>query len=757
MTRPKLPPNFRLVSVLSAGREGEVLRVEHKGRALVLRIGSEVRAELEVLAAVRHPGLLGLEDFGHLPDGRAFVARPFVEGRSLAEVDWRDATADELFAGIGSMLEALEALHRAGFVHGDLKPSNVLLADDGRVLLVDFGLSRAVGSEQEPGGGVAGGSLFYAAPEVLVGGAPGPAADLFAVGVLVHELLVGQRAPAAEFYARFPREGFFEAAGSPAELLPEWARTWVSRMVATAPASRPASAAEALRDLAERLGQSPPELAPSVRPRVAALGGDPGREAWTHRVLDQLAGEEPSLWLRLPAGEEPGPVAQELALAAARRGLGLRQVDLGALARSSATALELDEALGRLAQDPGALLLVQPHADAWAERACDLAAGREDAALLVVAEGAPRGGRTWVELPLPELDPASLAGRLTNLLEGQPEDLEALAGALLRGSKTTAAVDAGLEQLVALGFLAPGERAPRLRPGAGAALDQAPGGLRAAPVASLGEAGLELLALAVVSAGPLSDADLATGEARSAAAELLRLGLLVRGAAGLVATPSARGALSARVSPGQLAAAHGAVLARLEAEGGPVLVRALHAVGAGVDPAAEALADGWAKLREAGAPERVLAAAVRLEADLELARKSLPPRALAERAFAELATGAVERAESALATLNHPGAAAEVRALGLRLRGRCAELRHREQEALELFVRARELDPAAAGEALVAQANLLHARGRDREVAELAAEGAAASPRQRDYLSSLVAMGWARTGRGPEAIVRLEG
>ena len=88
-----------------------------------------------------------------------------------------------------------------------------------------LGTTAAFAGEEAGGAeGLAGGTLYYAAPELLVGEAPGPRSDLFAVGVLVHELLVGERRPAAAFYADFPRRDFLEAAGTPAERLPDWAR-----------------------------------------------------------------------------------------------------------------------------------------------------------------------------------------------------------------------------------------------------------------------------------------------------------------------------------------------------------------------------------------------------------------------------------------------------------------------------------------------------------------------------------------------------
>ena len=140
--------------------------------------------------------------------GRASLPR-----RTMAAI--REAFA-ELVNGIG-------ALHDAGLWHGDIKPGNVLVAGDGRVVVVDFGLARPVSEPKKPRGPTSG-TPTYMSPEQLVGGDVGPASDWYAVGTMLYELLTGrlpfgggEGASHVELYIRKT----LQTAAAPRELLPE--------------------------------------------------------------------------------------------------------------------------------------------------------------------------------------------------------------------------------------------------------------------------------------------------------------------------------------------------------------------------------------------------------------------------------------------------------------------------------------------------------------------------------------------------------
>jgi serine/threonine protein kinase len=141
----------------------------------------------------------------------AAIVFPYLPGQSLAErlrdrgrLEPREAVAVAL-----DIADVLASAHAAGVVHRDIKPGNILLCEDGSTRLLDFGISQAVdtaaddGTDPElTGSGMAIGTLPYMAPEQLTGGTPTPAADIYALGVVLYEMLAGSR----PFHGRSPSE-----------------------------------------------------------------------------------------------------------------------------------------------------------------------------------------------------------------------------------------------------------------------------------------------------------------------------------------------------------------------------------------------------------------------------------------------------------------------------------------------------------------------------------------------------------------------
>ena len=154
--------------------------------------------ERRILAGLEHPGIARLVDGGVAADGRPFMAMEFVEGRDI--VDFADAQGLDLESRLrlfGQVCEAVEFAHHRLVVHRDLKPANILVDASGRVRLLDFGIARLLGD----GDGTQTQALLtpdYAAPEQLEGGVITTATDVYALGVVLYELLVGQRPWALE-------------------------------------------------------------------------------------------------------------------------------------------------------------------------------------------------------------------------------------------------------------------------------------------------------------------------------------------------------------------------------------------------------------------------------------------------------------------------------------------------------------------------------------------------------------------------------
>ncbi|MEV0449072.1 protein kinase [Streptomyces sp. NPDC050600] len=161
--------------------------------AMRLRMRREARAA----ARVRHPGVVAVHDVTE-HEGRPVIVMELVDGPSLDDVLAADGPLDPVEAArIGArVLEALAAAHEAGVLHRDVKPGNILLDRTGRVLLTDFGIATI----EDPGDGSAArltrsgeivGSLDYLSPERARGAAPGPAADVWALGATLYAAVEG--------------------------------------------------------------------------------------------------------------------------------------------------------------------------------------------------------------------------------------------------------------------------------------------------------------------------------------------------------------------------------------------------------------------------------------------------------------------------------------------------------------------------------------------------------------------------------------
>jgi eukaryotic-like serine/threonine-protein kinase len=158
-------------------------------------IGRMVHFENErrILAGLEHPGIARLIDGGLTPDGRPYMAMEFVEGRDIITYAKDHALSlDKRLQLFQQICDAVDFAHRNFIVHRDLKPANILVDAEGRVRLLDFGIAKLT----DEGGTALTQALLtpeYAAPEQLDGGAITTATDVFALGVVLYELLVAAR------------------------------------------------------------------------------------------------------------------------------------------------------------------------------------------------------------------------------------------------------------------------------------------------------------------------------------------------------------------------------------------------------------------------------------------------------------------------------------------------------------------------------------------------------------------------------------
>ncbi|QKE84513.1 serine/threonine-protein kinase [Arthrobacter sp. NEB 688] len=198
-TEPPVLPGLRLGRLLGRGGSAQVWEAERldDGRRVAVKV-SHGDAEA-AQAAVREASVAGRTVSAHvvpveacltLPDARVALVMPLMRGGSLAAlVAARGHLGPgEVVTVLAPLAEALGRLHAAGVVHGDVSPGNVLLDLDGRPALADLGVGRVLGDAPTPVWGTPG----HLAPEVLLGAAPSPAADVYALGALGWLCLAGE-------------------------------------------------------------------------------------------------------------------------------------------------------------------------------------------------------------------------------------------------------------------------------------------------------------------------------------------------------------------------------------------------------------------------------------------------------------------------------------------------------------------------------------------------------------------------------------
>lgn len=167
--------------------------------------------EAKAVANLYHPNIVTVHDFG-LDGGRLFIVMEYVPGTDLKILLKQRGQFDIEYA-LHLLIQACAGVgyaHRAGFVHCDIKPHNILVTPDDRVKVTDFGIARALATIQpDERSEVVWGSPQYFAPEQAAGGAPSPASDVYSLGVILYEMVTGRLpfdSPVSSELARMHRE-----------------------------------------------------------------------------------------------------------------------------------------------------------------------------------------------------------------------------------------------------------------------------------------------------------------------------------------------------------------------------------------------------------------------------------------------------------------------------------------------------------------------------------------------------------------------
>ncbi|MCF6524251.1 serine/threonine-protein kinase [Streptomyces sp. JJ36] len=319
---------YRLREIVGRGGTGEVWRAEDTSlqREVAVKLLREAAAgpeaverfRQEALTAARlnHPRLLAVHDFG-VEEGRGYLVMEFVPGPSL-----RDALAarggplaiEEACRLVRQTAQGLDAAHRAGVVHRDVKPGNLLLAEDG-VKVADFGIAQVSGAAGTtlPTTGEVVGTGAYLAPERGLGRPAEPGADVYALGCVLHELLCGRTPFTGDDPAAVVYQHVHTPPPAPRRLraeVPAEVEQLVLAMLAKKPGNRPTAG-----EVAHRLGAL--GKAPGAPGREGAAGregvaGAPAAASadgpsGTGRPVPSVAGVAPSPGGPLPE-EDTAPV-----------------------------------------------------------------------------------------------------------------------------------------------------------------------------------------------------------------------------------------------------------------------------------------------------------------------------------------------------------------------------------------------------------------------------------------------------------------
>ncbi len=202
-----LGERYRLIELLGQGGMATIFRAldTQLGREVAVKLlrpeylrdpdfGSRFRQEAQNAASLSHPNVVTVYDYGEDPSG-PYIVMEYVDGEDLATILRRNGPLPPTQAArvTAAVARALEAAHARGIVHRDVKPGNVLIGRDGRVKVVDFGIARAIAEAQMTLPGTTLGSVHYFSPEQARGESATAGSDVFALGIVLYELLVGSR------------------------------------------------------------------------------------------------------------------------------------------------------------------------------------------------------------------------------------------------------------------------------------------------------------------------------------------------------------------------------------------------------------------------------------------------------------------------------------------------------------------------------------------------------------------------------------
>ena len=252
-----LGSRYRLVSQIAAGGMGDVWRAtdEVLGREIAVKVLKRelsgergflerFRREARQTAALSHPGIAAVFDYGE-EDGNAYLVMELVPGEPLSDLLARDGAlpVPVAISLVVQTADALAVAHRAGLVHRDVKPANLLVTPDGTVKVTDFGIARALESSQLTATGTVMGTVQYASPEQISGAATTAASDVYSLGIVAYELVAGRSPYQADSNIGLAMAHLQTEPAPLPDAVPDALAAVILRALAKDPAARPADGA----------------------------------------------------------------------------------------------------------------------------------------------------------------------------------------------------------------------------------------------------------------------------------------------------------------------------------------------------------------------------------------------------------------------------------------------------------------------------------------------------------------------------------
>lgn len=234
----------------------KVLRVEQFAPAVLERILRRFEREAKALAKLTHPNIVPIIDYGE-HEGVPYLVMPFLSGGTLkAYLQKRDRLGwEEAVRLLLPIASALSFAHQHHILHRDVKPSNILLTEDGQPLLTDFGVAKILEAEEGQtltGTGVGIGTPEYMSPEQGLGKGVGPQADVYSLGVVLYEMITGRKPYTADTPMAVVLKHVSEALPRPRMYVPELPEG-VERVLLKALAKQPEDRYASMEAFAEAL------------------------------------------------------------------------------------------------------------------------------------------------------------------------------------------------------------------------------------------------------------------------------------------------------------------------------------------------------------------------------------------------------------------------------------------------------------------------------------------------------------------------